>query len=163
MITFDQGKAKFTYRVVGIVMDNQRVLLHRAEPDDFWSLPGGRGELLEVSQNTLKREMREELGVEIQVERLLWVVENFFEHNAQSHHELGLYFLMSFPSRSPLYTESKAFAGDEQGLKLIFKWHPLDALEDVLLYPAFLRQALTSIPEFTEHIVHTDSQEQIAK
>jgi len=44
MITFERGDVRFNYRVVGIAFDADRVLLHRAERDDFWALPGGRGE-----------------------------------------------------------------------------------------------------------------------
>ena len=72
MITFDGGPARFNFRVVGVALDRERgrALLHRAEHDDFWSLPGGRAELLEPAEATLRREMREELGVEVAVERL---------------------------------------------------------------------------------------------
>jgi ADP-ribose pyrophosphatase YjhB (NUDIX family) len=80
MISFDIGGARFNYRVVGIALDGNRVLLHRAEMDDFWSLPGGRGEILEPSEETLKREMMEELSIEIRVDRSVWVVENFFKY-----------------------------------------------------------------------------------
>ncbi len=64
--------------------------------------------------------MREELEVEVRVERLIWVVENFFEYQGMSPHELGLYFLMRFPEGSPLYGKQEPFEGDEEGIKLIF-------------------------------------------
>ena len=51
MITFEEGEVGFNYRVVGIAVNGNQVLLHRAENDDFWSLPGGRVELLEPSVN----------------------------------------------------------------------------------------------------------------
>lgn len=155
MISFEKGKIKFSYRVAGIALDGDRVLLQRTEKDDFWFLPGGRVEWLESAQDALLREMQEELGVEAHVERLLWVVENFFEHDGQSHHELGLYFLISFPPDSLLYGKSEPFAGDEEGLKIIFKWHPLDELEEITLYPVFLQKRLASMPQVTEHIVIT--------
>lgn len=80
MITFDHGKARFNFRVVGVALDGDRVLVHRPERDDFWTLPGGRGELLEPARDTLAREMLEEIGAEVQVGRLVWVVENFFQY-----------------------------------------------------------------------------------
>ncbi len=52
MITFEIGGTQFNYRTVGIVMDGERALLHRAEVDDFWSLPGGRVEMLEKMPKT---------------------------------------------------------------------------------------------------------------
>ncbi len=91
MITFEEGGKKFNYRVVGIALDVDRVLLLRTEKDDFWFLPGGRVELLEPSQDALIREMREELEVDVRVERLVWVVENFFEYEGKFCHELALF------------------------------------------------------------------------
>ncbi len=159
MITYEEGKARFIYRVVGIAINGNRVLLHRAEQDDFWALPGGRGEFMEPAQETLKREMREELGVEIHVERLVWAVENFYEDENLSFHELGFYFLMTFPRDSRLYEKGEPFAGEEKEIRLIFQWHELDELANLPLYPAFLRTALKAIPEVTEHVVHTDVKE----
>lgn len=79
MITFDEDNIRFTNRVVGIAYDGDRVLLHRAVADDFWALPGGRAELLEAAADTLRREMREELGTDVEVERLVWCEVNVLE------------------------------------------------------------------------------------
>ena len=156
MISFDVGGARFNYRIVGIALDGNRVLLHRADMDNFWSLPGGRGEMLEPSEETLKREMREELEVEIRIERLVWVVENFFEYDDKPYHELAFYFLMTFPPDCHLRKKSEPFTSYDGDVKLTFKWYQLGELEDVVLYPSFLRKGLSSIPESTEHIVHID-------
>ena len=162
MITFDQGEARFNLRVVGVALDTARVLLHRGEKDDFWTLPGGRGEMLEPARETLRREMREELRVAVQVGRLLWVVENFFDYDGKSYHELALYFLMSLPRGSRLRSLDE-FEGSElldggATLKLLFKWFPLGGLEGIALYPTFLQQGLKSLPPATEHVVHRDGE-----
>ncbi len=159
MLSFDAGPARFNFRIVGVALDPERgrVLLHRAEGDDFWSLPGGRAELLEPAEATLRREMREELGAEIAVERLLWVVENFFEHAGKSYHELALYFLIAFPHDSGLVRADGPFFGwEEGGITLIFQWHPLAALDAIPLYPTFLRAGLRALPAAPVHVVHTD-------
>src|SRR3972149_1738715 len=78
MITFDEGKLRFVYRVAGVAIDKGRVLLETVGGQDFWFLPGGRGEFLEPSKETLRREIIEEIGARVKVVRLLWVVENFF-------------------------------------------------------------------------------------
>jgi 8-oxo-dGTP pyrophosphatase MutT (NUDIX family) len=156
MIAFEQGGLKFNYRIAGVVINDARVLLHRGESDGFWTLPGGRGELLEPSQDTLRREMLEELGVEVSVHRLLWVVENFFEYEGRSYHELGFYFSMAFPQDSHLYLKSEPFLGDEEGIKLIYQWFPIDEIERIELYPTFLKQGLKALPEYIQHIVRFD-------
>lgn len=156
MITYGQGRFQFNYRVVGVTLNNNQVLLHKSEKDFFWSLPGGRVEFLETASDALKREMREELNIEVKVKRLLWVVENFFEYDFKSYHELALYFLMLLPSGSNLYFQTESFEGKEEGLKLIFQWHKLDSLKYIELYPTFLHKSLISIPKVTHHIVHND-------
>src|SRR5689334_20866446 len=97
MIRFDQGNYRFNYRVVGVAIHDGRVLLHQGEGESFWTLPGGRAELGESAEQTLQREMREELEIEIEIVRLLWVVENFFRFDQKNYHELSLYFLMRLP------------------------------------------------------------------
>ncbi len=156
MITFQKGNVKFNYRIVGVALDGGRVLLHRSEHDDFWALPGGRAELREPAVETLKREMREELNVAVEVGRLLWIVENFFEYQALTFHELALYFLMSLPADSRLRTYDQPFLGNEPGSKLIFQWFCVDELEKLALYPTFLRKKLKNPPPSIEHIVHYD-------
>src|SRR5579859_2392880 len=93
VISFDVGPARFNYRVAGVVIHDGHVLLQTIDGFDFWFLPGGRCEANECSSATLAREMREECGEAVTVERLLWVAENFFTLNGRPFHELGFYYL----------------------------------------------------------------------
>lgn len=55
MITFKEHGTRFTYRIGGIALHNNRVLLQYAdEAEPFWFLPGGRAEIYEPAQETLK-------------------------------------------------------------------------------------------------------------
>ena len=154
----DLQQPHFHYRVAGVATHEGQVLLHRAEIDDSWSLPGGRTQLLETAQDALRREMHEEVGAEVKVGRLLWAVENFFRDRGERHHELGLYFLMSLEPNSPLYSHDGPFSGDEGGLALEFRWYPQEqsVLAQLPVYPAFLQQGLTSLPDVPQHVVHYD-------
>ncbi len=158
MITFDKGEQRFNYRVAGVAMDNGRVLIHRAEGDPFWTFPGGRCELGEPAAEALKREMREELGAEVEVARLLWLVENFFTYAGKSCHELALYFLMRFPEASEITKRQQPFHGSEGDLVLTFQWFPRhpQTLAKLPLLPSFLPNALQKLPESPQHLVHYD-------
>lgn len=157
MITFREGRHTFVYRVVGIALDGGRVLLHKVEGQDFWSLPGGRGEFLETSADTLRREMREELDCAVRVERLVWVVENFYADDTRSYHELGFYYQMTLPPDSPLGQGDGPFARRElTGEPLIFRWFPLAKVGHLPLYPTFLRSGLQALPGTVTHVVHVD-------
>ena len=157
------------YRVAVVALDGDRVLLHRAEGDDFWALPGGRVQAGETAQEAILREVAEEIGVhEVTVGRLLFVVENFFEHwpldggpgddESIAHHELGLYLEVTLP-RS--IAEQATFEGIEESgpapLRLEFAWFELNALHSVDLRPAVVRDALAhGIPDVPAMLLSRD-------
>lgn len=156
MITFDRDNIRFSYRVAGVAIRDDKVLVQQPEHGGYYFLPGGRAELQEPAKETLRREMQEELHTDVTVGRLLWIVENFFESGGKDFHELGLYFLMTFPDDSPVVDTTRAFALQETTHKFVLLWHPLADLGSVTIYPSFLRTALQSLPQETEHIIQVD-------
>jgi len=168
MITFGKEGHIFSYRVAGVAINDNRVLVHRSVIDDFWSLPGGRCEFLEISKDALIREMKEEIGVEIKIIRPLYFVENFFYFEGSNYHELSIFYLMEFPPESKLVFENDTFVGKEhelgfendkhygKELDLIFKWVDINEIESLRLYPLFLRKSLKNIKPFPEHIINRD-------
>ena len=158
MLTFKHLLGRFNCRTVGVVIDRQRLLVHRAEEDDFWTLPGGRVEFGEPANLALARELAEELNVAVEVGRLIWVVENFFSYKDEAFHEIAFYFEVSLPDDSPLKALDEPFLGDENGLPIIFRWHPLEELDNATLYPTFLREGVKDMPPATEYIVHRDDE-----
>lgn len=159
MISLTEGNHRFNFRIVGIALHHDQVLLHQADGEAFWTFPGGRAEFGEPAAATLKREMREELDVEIEVVRLLWFVENFFVYAGKNYHEIALYFLMQFPAVSKYITESGPYQGWEQSISLRFQWFSTQPsiLTALQLLPSFLQTSLQSLPATVQHIVHYDS------
>ncbi|MBI4630151.1 MAG: NUDIX hydrolase [Chloroflexi bacterium] len=158
VISYTRNNFKFKYRIVGIALHDGRTLLHQLEGDTYWSFPGGNGEFFEESAETLRREMMEEISQEVRVERLLYVIENFFELEGYHYHELGFYYLVSFPDDAPVLKHTLPFHGVEQfefeePKRLIFQWFPIEQLKKMVMYPVFLRTALSDLPTQTQHIV----------
>lgn len=151
MICFDSEEGRFNFRSVAVIIHSNHILIHRAEEDDFWALPGGRVELFENSDTTIEREMIEELGLECKVVRQLWHVENFFEYNSRKYHELANYFLVSF-SKPPTEEPEIDFKGIEESVNLLFRWVPLDSLRSYNLKPEFLFGKLTDLPNSIEYV-----------
>lgn len=158
MITFDRGQDCFNFRVAGIALWNNQILLSRAKGDDFWACPGGRVEMGETSPQTLVREMQEELNATVEIIRLLWIVENFFVYAQKNYHEICFYYLMQFPKRSPYLLQDDAFWGVEDGLDLEFSWFSTngDTLANLPLLPGFLQDSLNDLPTSVEHIMQRD-------
>jgi len=132
------------------------VLLCRADWEDFWYVPGGRVEIRETARDSLRRELVEELGCAGEIGRLLWVVENFFEFDGRTYHEVGMYFAASLPKEVDGLRAAEFERTDEAGNNLVFRWIALDAMEGETILPSFLDKRLRDLPEVTEHIVHRD-------
>jgi len=159
MIRFESDNNLFNYRVVGVAVREDCVLLQQAEGDAFWVLPGGRAEFGEPAEQTLIREMREELEVDVEIVRLLWFVENFFTYSDKHYHEIAVYFLMRLPLSCKYLLEAGPFEGEDGGVRLIFQWFPTrqNVLSGLPLLPGFLQTALQELPESVRHIIHRDS------
>jgi 8-oxo-dGTP pyrophosphatase MutT (NUDIX family) len=153
-IVFERDGKKFNFRSVAILIHSDQVLLHRINNNPYWSLPGGRVEFSESASTTVIREMKEELHIECEVIRPLWVMENFFNSFGFNFHEIAFYFLMS--TSGDLLKKGDSFEEFDGKSKLTFKWHPLKELSTVKLYPEFLREALCNLPDSLTYITHRD-------
>ena len=147
------GKAsKFNYSILGVAVHEDKVLLCKQGEEGLWTLPGGRVRFFESSIDTLKKVMKEDLDTDIHIERLIWVAENSYVHDGTDCSELAFYYLIDFPLNSGLYGFEEPSSINAKGKTLVFQWHAIDKLEQLPIFPEFLRTGLKSIPNGTEHI-----------
>jgi len=67
-------KPQFTIGIFGIILDKQsHVLLCHRRDYNLWNLPGGTLESGEAPWDGVKREVREETGLEVEVSKLIGV------------------------------------------------------------------------------------------
>ena len=155
-ITFyNNNETVFNYRTCGVITDDKRILLHRMKEDDFWVLVGGRVQMLESSNSAIKREIKEELGEDIEIDRLLWTVENFFRFRDKDYHEITTIYLVNLQKESWIINEENSFNGIE-GKRLIYKWFNFDELNELKIKPSFLIEKLTCLPNHTNHIINRE-------
>jgi 8-oxo-dGTP pyrophosphatase MutT (NUDIX family) len=150
-------KRIFQMRIAGLAFREGHVLVHRAVHETFWTFPGGRAEMGETSQETLKREMMEELDVEARIDRRLWSVENFFHYEGRSWHELGFYYLMDLPDTFPFHpTDIVHRVRDTHDLE--FKWVEATskALRALDIPPYFIADEIENLPATPRHVVWRD-------
>ena len=156
-MTKSEGKDfSFRCRTAGVIIYDGAVLLQGEPQGTFWTLPGGGIEPLESSQAALHREMQEELGISIQINRLLWAVEHFFvsDTDNKAHHGIGFYYLISPLAAPHLYDLAQTFQSVEDGMiEIIFRWFKLAELSSIALYPSFLPAALQALPPAPEHVI----------
>ncbi|KAA6484577.1 NUDIX hydrolase [Agrobacterium rhizogenes] len=158
LIRLNAGQSRFQMRVAGLGFRDGHVLVHRAEHEPFWTFPGGRAEIGETSEETLQREMVEELGVEVTVGRLLWMVENFFHYEQRDWHELGLYYLMDIPQSFPFRPEGIVHRIEDGDNHLEFKWvrATKEALVALDIPPYFIADEIENLPPAPRHLVWRD-------
>ena len=57
-----------------VITDNEgKILLHRRSDNDLWALPGGTMEIGESISETVVREVKEETGLDVVIERLVGI------------------------------------------------------------------------------------------
>jgi 8-oxo-dGTP pyrophosphatase MutT (NUDIX family) len=118
-------------RVIAICVfhDNGRVLVFQ----DFDSIKqtayyrplGGGIEPGETSQDTVRREIREELDLEVTNLKLLGVLENLFSLEGKPSHEVVFVYDGEFEDSS-VYAQTAFHAGEHDGSPLSVLWRDLD-------------------------------------
>ncbi|MFK4289295.1 8-oxo-dGTP pyrophosphatase MutT (NUDIX family) [Bacillus sp. RC240] len=150
-LTFKVEETCFNYRVGAICKHDNKILILQDEGEEYWYVPGGRVKMLENSEDALKRELTEEVGVPIKVKRLIWSVENFFTLSERKFHEISFYYeveLHELPANG-----ADQYILEEAGRKYIFKWVPVEELDAYNLQPAFIKDKVKDVSVHTEHIV----------
>lgn len=146
---------RFRLRAAAIIIENGCILFATNEMESYYYSIGGGIELGETAEQAVLREVKEETGVEYQIDRLAFIQENFFKRDDGmlkdlSCHEVTFYFLMKPRGTQQLNSHSKTANNriDEQ-----MAWLPLDKLSEYEAYPFFFREKLKNLPPYPEHIV----------
>jgi 8-oxo-dGTP pyrophosphatase MutT (NUDIX family) len=133
-------------------------------------LPGGGIYLHETAADAAKREFMEEAGFEVEVHRLLCVLENFFifKETGEKIHGYGFYFIVT-PKESEGKWTQEEFQGQEEywdvkpgewkvtpgkTQPLLFKWFSPNELDTLNFQPAILKQMLKELPDNILHLVY---------
>lgn len=157
-ILFKTEEYIFSYRVAGICINNGKVLLQKPTNDNAFAFPGGHVEFGETNAQTLIREFKEEIGVDISVGDLKWVAEIFFPWGNKPCHQICLYYIVDITSNNiPL---EGMFIGKEkiEGRKfdLEFHWIPISDLNKIDVYPTNVVELMDKIDGGVQHFVYQE-------
>ena len=147
-ISYISGNSKFNYRVCAVMTDNGRLLAMHDERSPYYYLPGGRVKMGETAEQAVVREVREELEVEPNIVRPLWLSQSFFNEDVDKldYHELCVYFLVDI-SHTSIMSLGDRFTFKERGHTHDFEWLVFDRLKDEYLYPVFIKTEIFNLPE----------------
>jgi ADP-ribose pyrophosphatase YjhB (NUDIX family) len=110
----------------------------------FYRPLGGEIEFGEHAEDAARREIREEIGAEIEDLRLLYTCENLFTFLGVPGHELVWTYEACFADRS--FYDCEVIECDEYGSPFEANWVPLDLLMrgEAPLYPDGLLEVLSN-------------------
>ena len=142
-------------RVAGIIIKNNRVLMVKNLRSDYIYSLGGRLKFGESAAQGVVREVEEETGVRLEIDRLGFVHENFFTGSTPSKmnrqvYEITFYFYMKVPRDFNIETDTATADGDGETLVWL-DWH-----SDEKYYPQFFRTELDNPSPEIKHIVTDD-------
>lgn len=134
-----------------IMKDGKFLMVGNARSDYLYSV-GGRLKLGETAEEAVVREVFEETGVKMEIDRLGFVHENYFYGDAPSNlgkliYEISFFFYMKVPKDFAPISES--FTEDHCEEKL--KWVSVD--EEIRMYPEFFKTELKAPVHTVKHFV----------
>jgi len=147
-ISFKTEEGRFNYRVCAIIINDGKILAMRNERTPYFFLPGGRVAMNETVEVAVLRELKEELDIDAEIVRPLWLNQSFFTEDVskEKFHELCLYFLMDV-TKTDLLSRGEEFTMYEKNRPLKYKWLEVDKLKDEYFYPTFLKDRILELPE----------------
>lgn len=153
-LTLDIEDYKLNIRAGGIVIHNNKLLTHKDINADHYCLPGGRVQIGENSENTIKREIKEELGKEIEIIGYIATVENFFEMDGYKYHEVFFLHKIEFKEDEDKKIQHtiKNIEGKEY---LQYEWIDLNKIDKYNLVPKCLKHILKT-KNFPTHIINDE-------
>lgn len=138
------GNQVFGVRATALIIQNDQIYLNHNENNQYYTI-GGAIQVNELSEDAVKREVMEEIGIPIEVERLAFVVENHFtQTNTQFHNIEFHYIVRPLGKPAPLIIED--------GEQLRCQWIALEDLKLIHLVPEFLKRELQNLTDTVKHI-----------
>lgn len=144
-IKINNEEGSFKFRVCGILHHKNKYLVVKIDRNKFYCLPGGHVELDEDTEHAILREMKEELGFEVTIKRLVSINQNFFKtKEGKPFHEIGFYYVVEAVNQKDITTNN--FEKDEldkgQIKHLEFRWVTKKELKQIGFMPTFIADNL---------------------
>lgn len=155
-IDIKSNDGDFKLRVCGIIINDNKVLVEKSQKYDMYALPGGHVEFGELTSSTIIREVKEEIKLDVEVDRLFCINETIFIYNNKLSQEIGYYYILK-----PISDYNKNDFETEEIDKGTYKkhnfvWIPLDKLLDYPINPKEVVGLLSKSPNTSNNIITCD-------
>lgn len=143
-LTFDLEGGRFNCRAAGIIIHGGKVLFHKNPADVYYALIGGRVKIRESSDKSVKREIKEELGKEVEIKEYMASVENFFELDNKKFHEILFVYRAEFKNdEDKKILETLHNVENTKKDKVVqYEWLSLNELDKYDIRPSVIKEVL---------------------
>jgi len=119
-----------------IIYQGKILLCHPSDnPPDFYYLPGGHVEKGETIEQSLQRELKEEIDVKIKTIRFIDLSENFFTDTNGDHQEINICYEVTLDTDNP-----NSLKSHERHINIT--WLDISKLSTIKLLPKNIHQFL---------------------
>ena len=147
-ILFDVDGVLFSYRVGGVLIKDNKILLTKGGDD--YSLPGGHSQIGETSRETIIREFKEETGLDVEPLNVISTYENFWKWDDKDCHQLCIYYRLNMKDE----TQELISCPDTNDTK--FVWVDLEELNNIKLYPLGIAKLITNQTINNTHYIYKE-------
>ena len=146
-INFVEGKNRFNFRIAAYVTCKDKILLSKHDDAPFYNMVGGRIQMGESTEDALRREFKEELGIEDFEGRLFYIAENFFDW--MGHYVQELLFIYKVELDETYYDYLDHFKIKDSKWEYTY-WFTKDELKDKICRPELIHK----IDELEDKLQH---------
>ena len=141
-LSFKIDDVKFSVRSGVIIKYENMVLIEFSKKGENSVIPGGRVKIGEKTNLTIKREVKEEMGLDIEIQKLQIkkVFENFFEYNLEKVHEI--YFVYEYILSKNEFLNFNKIKDNKDNNTTFFEFINKKDLKDVNLLPTVLLEIM---------------------
>ncbi len=145
---------KLNIRACGIIIHQNKLLVHNNINESHVALVGGRVKIGESSEETLKREIYEEMGKEIEIQEYVSTIENFFNADDMPYHEIMFVYKADFKNGEDkkIKDSIKNVEGEDE---LRYDWIDLDKIDEYPLKPVILKDFLKN-NKYIGHVINDE-------
>ena len=156
-IKIKDENGKFRLRVSGMIIKNNKLLVHETQKFKGYSLPGRHVELRESTKQAILREMKEELKINVKITDLFCINENIYDTGETTSQEINYYYKLEnldfLPDES--FSVKEIDKGVEKEHK--FAWIDINDLCDKNFKPDHMAKIIMKNLESKDNVILSDN------
>ena len=156
-IKIKDENGKFRLRVSGMIIKNNKLLVHETQKFKGYCLPGGHVEVGESTKQAILREMKEELKINVKITDLFCINENIYDTGETTSQEINYYYKLENLDFLP----DESFFVKEIDIGVVkehkFAWIDINDLCDKNFKPDHMAKIIMKNLESKDNVILSDN------